>query len=133
MRVLVTRPIGQASAWVDGLRQRGLDAVSLPLIRIEGPPALADVAAAWASLGRRDLVVFVSPSAAEAFFAHAPPGATWPPRLRVASPGPGTTAALTGLGIARAQVIAAADDAPQFDSEALWQRLATEDWREASV
>ena len=74
MRVLVTRPQPQADDWVSLLCARGIDAVALPLIEIAAAPDARAVAAAWASLPSRSLVVFVSPNAAERFIAERPHG-----------------------------------------------------------
>ena len=133
MRVIVTRPLAQAAAWVADLRSRGIDAVALPLIEIGGPPDAAAVAAAWASLAARRLVVFVSPSAAASFFEGRPAGIPWPAGVRAAAPGPGTSAVLAAHGVEATRIAEPAADAPQFDSEALWARLADEDWNGASV
>ena len=67
MRVLVTRPAGQADTWVRALAARGADAVALPLIDIAAPHDPAPVQAAWRALGDSRLAAFVSPNAARAF------------------------------------------------------------------
>jgi uroporphyrinogen-III synthase len=133
MKLLVTRPAGQAAEWVAQLQSLGIDAAALPLIGIA--PAADDgaVLAAWARLDEQRLVVFVSPNAAEQFFARRPLGSVWPVTVKAASPGPGTTQALVALGVQASQIVAPAADAPQFDSEALWQQLAPQDWRGARV
>ncbi len=131
MRVLVTRPAAQAGEWVNLLRDAGLQAEALPLIEIApsaDAPALAD---AWRGLHEVALVVFVSPNAATCFFEGKPEGADWPDAALAASPGPGTTRVLRALGV-RA-VVEPAADSPQFDSEALWQQLATRDWQRRKV
>jgi uroporphyrinogen-III synthase len=133
LRVLVTRPRGQGAEWVQRLRAAGVDAAALPLIEIGPAPDLAALEAAWAGLGAHRLVVFVSPNAAQAFFAAAPAGARWPAGVRAASPGPGTTEVLLALGVPASQIDAPAEDAAQFDSEALWAQLAARDWQGASV
>ncbi len=133
MRVLVTRPLAQAAEWVERLQAHRIDAVALPLIEIGPPPDPAAVNAAWSTLAARQLVVFVSPNAVDAFFDAAPPGPSWPAQVRAASPGPGTSAALAARGVPAALVVEPAADAPQFDSEALWARLAGDDWESASV
>jgi uroporphyrinogen-III synthase len=133
MRAIVTRPRAQATAWVEDLRRCGIDAVALPLIAIGAPSNPAALTAAWATLGTRRLVVFVSPNAAQAFFDGAPAGSAWPAGLHAASPGPGTTAVLAALGVPPSQVIEPAADAAQFDSEALWAQLAGADWQGASI
>jgi len=120
MRVLVTRPAVQAGEWVEGLRAAGLDAVALPLIGIVPPEDLAAVHDAWARLPGQAMAMFVSPNAAEHFFAARPPGAAWPAGVLAASPGPGTTGTLKRLGVAAAAIVEPAADAPQFDSESLW-------------
>ena len=133
MRVIVTRPAAQAADWVLQLHARGIDAVALPLIGIAPAPDAPALTAAWQGLARQRLVAFVSPNAAEQFFAQRPPSAAWPVAVLAASPGPGTTHALIALGVPAAQIVEPALDAPQFDSEALWIQLASRDWRDASV
>jgi uroporphyrinogen-III synthase len=131
MRLLVTRPQPQADAWVERLRACGFDALALPLIEIRPPADPAAVHAAWRSLDRRALVVFVSPSAAESFVAARPPDGAWPAALEAASIGPGTARALRDAGIGR--IVEPPADALQFDSEALWTQLEARDWRGRSV
>jgi uroporphyrinogen-III synthase len=133
MRVIVTRPAAQAAQWVGWLRGAGIDAVALPLIELAGPPDPMAVQQAWRDLPHQRLVVFVSPNAVEQFFAHAPPGAHWPDVVEAASTGPGTTQALLRLGVPAASIVEPAADAAQFDSEALWRRLAARDWLGAPV
>jgi len=134
MRVLVTRPAGQAAEWVELLAGRGIDAVALPLIDIEGPPDPLAVQAAWRALEARTLVIFVSPNAVERFFAERPAGCSWPPGLRAGAPGPGTGVALCNAGVPAAALVEPARDSASFDSEALWAALAPhERWRGASV
>jgi uroporphyrinogen-III synthase len=133
VRILVTRPAAQAAGWVLDLQARGLDAVALPLIAIAAVDTPAALAAEWRALAQRRLVVFVSPNAAQHFFAQRPAGATWPAHTAAASPGPGTTRALTALGVPAAQIVEPAADAAQFDSESLWSQLSQRDWHGADV
>lgn len=133
MKVLVTRPAAQAAEWVAGLRERGIDADALQLIGIRPPHDEAPVLAAWAGLARHRLVMFVSPNAAEQFFALRPAGAAWPAGTLAGSPGPGTSRALRALGVPAASIAEPAADAIQFDSESLWQQLQAHDWRGVSV
>ena len=133
MRVIVTRPHAQAGEWVEALRARGLEAIALPLIEIVAPADLQLVADSFASLADRRLVVFVSPNAVLQFFARAPAGWCWPALTRAASPGPGTTRSLVAVGVPAELIDAPAADAPQFDSEALWQTLQSRDWHGARV
>ena len=131
MRLIVTRPAAQATPWVAALQALGLDAQALPLIDIAPPHALVPVQAAWAALEALTLAMFVSANAVEHFFAARPAGAEWPSALLAGSTGPGTSAALRAAGVQQIEEPAA--DAPQFDTEALWARLATRRWRGARV
>ena len=126
MRVIVTRPAAQATGWVAALRQLGLDAAALPLIGILPPQDSAPVTAAWQSLPKLSLVMFVSANAVDHFFAGRPAGTPWPEALPAGSTGPGTSAALRAAGVLRVEEPSA--DAVQFDSEALWARLAGQAW-----
>lgn len=151
MRVIVTRPAAQAVQWVARLRAQGIDAVALPLLGIAPLTDPVPVEAAWARLLRTPepppaqharkgleepvlrLVIFVSPNAAEQFFARRPANAHWPEAVWAGSPGPGTTHTLRDLGLPEARLIEPASDAAQFDSESLWARLSQHDWRGAEV
>jgi uroporphyrinogen-III synthase len=133
MKLLVTRPAAQAAEWVTWLRERGVEAQALPLIGIFAPPDAAPVREAWVALASRRLVVFVSPNAAEQFFALRPVNVAWPPATLAGSPGPGTSRVLRSLGVPAGDIVEPAADAAQFDSESLWRQLATRDWHGASV
>jgi uroporphyrinogen-III synthase len=133
LRVLVTRPAAQAREWVERLRAHGLDAAALPLIGIEPAADAQALREAWATLGTRQLAVFVSPNAVEQFFALRPAGTAWPAATRAASPGPGTTRVLLQLGVPRGCIVEPAADAAQFDSESLWAELAPLPWQGARV
>ncbi len=133
MKLIVTRPAAQAAEWVTGLREHGVDALALPLIGISAPRDAAPVREAWATLGAQRLVVFVSPNAVEQFFALRPEGAAWPAATLAGSPGPGTSRALHALGVPAANIVEPAQDASQFDSESLWERLRGLDWCDAAV
>ena len=133
MRIIVTRPAAQAQAWVRDLRERGLDAVALPLIAIGAAADPEVVRVAWETLSEHRLVVFVSPNAVEQFFAAAPEGARWPDRTLAGSPGPGTTRELRARGVSAASIAEPAADAPQFDSEALWAQLSARPWQGRSA
>jgi uroporphyrinogen-III synthase len=132
-RVVVTRPAAQAAAWVEALRERGFDAISLPLIAIGPAGNTAPLRAAWQSLPEHRLIVFVSANAVLHFFAARPPAATWPTSLAAAAPGAGTARALRDAGVADTSIVAPAIDAAQFDSESLWARLRERDWAGARV
>lgn len=128
MQLLVTRPQPQADEWVAALHAHGVAAQALPLLQIvpESDPAAI---AAWATLPTHGLVVFVSPGCVTSFFALRPPGAGWPPATRAAATGPGTSLALREAGVPEAAITEPPHDAEQFDSEALWRRLAPLSWQ----
>ena len=74
MRVLVTRPEAEASLWVQDLRQRGFDAVALPLIDIVPAPQPQALQQEWRRLHEYRAVMFVSGTAVRHFFAQRPVG-----------------------------------------------------------
>ena len=133
LRVVVTRPAAQATAWVEALRERGVGAESLPLIEIAAVADPSPLVEAWRAIAAHRLVVFVSANAVEQFFAVRPGGLDWPDAVAAAAPGPGTAEALLHAGCPRAAIVSPGVDAAQFDSEGLWERLRARDWRGASV
>lgn len=133
MRILVTRPAAQADLWVQALAQHGISAQALPLMAIAAAPDTAAVAAAWHRLSSYRLAMFVSANAVEQFFAQRPADMAWPLAVQAASPGPGTTRELQAAGVPASQIVEPAPDSAQFDSEALWQTLRHQDWRDAAV
>ncbi len=126
LTVLVTRPAQQAAAWVEKLRDKGLQAQALPLIAIEPVADSAALREAWHLLPQRDLAMFVSPNAVTGFFAARPAARTWPRGLRAAATGPGTVEALVAAGVPAALCVA--PRAAPFDSTALWSVLHNEPW-----
>ncbi len=66
------------------------------------------------------VVMFVSPSAVDRFFALKPAGLAWPAGVIAAGTGPGTGRALLAAEVPAAAVLTPPDDAARFDSEALW-------------
>lgn len=130
MRVIVTRPAREAQDWVQALRQAGWLAVALPLIEIAPAPEPDAVRRAWAQLDtapqRWQALMFVSANAVEGFFAARP--ASMSPlestKIQAWATGPGTARALAAAGWPAARVVVPPEDAPQFDSEALWARVA---------
>lgn len=127
MRVIVTRPAAQALLWVPRLRALGVDAVSLPLLGIEPASDPAALHAAWGRLDGTALVMFVSANAVSAFFNARPAAMVWPADCLAGATGPGTSAALRAAGVPD-RLIVEPDPAGPFDSEALWQRLASRPW-----
>jgi uroporphyrinogen-III synthase len=139
-RVIVTRPERDAESWVAALAQRGLQAVALPLIKIEALPVSPALQQAWREIGRYAALMFVSGNAVNAFFASNRPPAhaghedaaidlVANKALRYMAPGPGTVAALREAGVPASCIDAPASDAGQFDSEALWAVVADRDWQ----
>jgi uroporphyrinogen-III synthase len=133
MRVIVTRPAEQARLWVDALVAHGVNALALPLMRIEPALQVQPVVEAWRQLPASRLVFFVSANAVEHFFALRPAGADWPDDVLAGSTGPGTTEALRQAGLPAARIIEPPADSIQFDSESLWQHLKTINWQAARV
>jgi uroporphyrinogen-III synthase len=124
MRVLVTRPETEAQQWSELLRQRGFDALPLPLIAVGPVAEPAPLHAAWRRLKDFRAVMFVSGNAARGFFARRPAGAPWPAPVRAWATGPGTREALLEAGVSAALIDAPPPDAAQFDSETLWHQVA---------
>ena len=120
--VVVTRPAQEARAWVQRLEEAGWNAQSLPLIEIAAAPDNAQLVSARESFCRNDAVMFVSAQAVQQFWS----GFDWPACLstRVWAPGPGTATALLRHGIPADRIDQPAQDADQFDSEALWAKVA---------
>ena len=124
LTVIVTRPQPQAAEWVAQLQARGLHAGALPLLGIDGPADPAPVHQAWLHLPAQAVVMFVSPSAVQRFFALRPGGMVWPSQVIAAGTGPGTRLALLQAGVPHSAVLTPDPAAGQFDSEALWALLA---------
>ena len=118
MRVVLTRPRQEAARWAQALRARGHEVLELPLIAVAPAPDL--------QAPRPAAAMFVSGSAVQAFFRDGAPPAPWPAGTRAWCTGPGTGQALRAAGVPDALVDQPAPDAPQFDSEALWARVAAQ-------
>lgn len=147
--VIVTRPARDAQRWVQQLQLGGIKAEALPLIEIAPADDPADVQAlaqAWQGLNDYAACMFVSGNAVEHFFQQKEALAQqlWAQAainsiadknsgLRFMAPGPGTVAALRAVGVPAGQMDAPAADAPQFDSEALWESVGRRDWRGSRV
>lgn len=123
MRVLVTRPQAEASLWVQDLRQRGFDAIALPLIDIVPTPQPQALQHEWRRLDEYRAVMFVSGNAVRHFFAQRPAGVSWPGDTRAWAPGTGTAQTLMEAGVGADLVDAPPPQAAQFDSQALWQQV----------
>ena len=119
MAVVVTRPLQEARRWAERLHARGIDAIVLPLIEIAPSDDAQPLREAAANVSRYAAVMFVSANAVQAFFALAP---QWGD-ARAWAPGPATRESLRAAGVAPDRIDAPAVDAPQFDSESLWQQV----------
>lgn len=124
MRILVTRPEPECGQWVQDLRDRGLAAEALPLLRIGAVRDGTQVQRCWQGLDRFQALMFVSGAAARHFFDARPPGTRLGAATRFWAPGPGTAAVLARLGVPATQIDAPQAGGGQFDSEALWRRVA---------
>jgi uroporphyrinogen-III synthase len=123
MRVVITRPAGDAQAWVDALQAAGHEALALPLIEVGPVTDAQPVMQAWAQWPEFQAVMFVSAQAVRYFFDIQPVRSTWASGPRCWATGPGTHKALMQAGVPEACIDSPAADAAQFDSEALWQRV----------
>lgn len=122
-RVIVTRPGREALAWADALQARGVPCETLPLIEIAALPEPLALAQAWQAVPGHLALMFVSANAVRFFMAAR--SADRPiPSCRAWSTGPGTRAALLAEGWPEGLIDSPDEDAPQFDSEALWALVA---------
>lgn len=124
--VLVTRPRQEAKRWVDLLQAAGVQAEALPLIEISPVLDAPSLDALWHGLDHCAALMFVSGNAVSHFFAGDRP---WPAHLRCLAPGPGTARALREQGVPPALIDSPPEQAAQFDSEALWQVIASQPWQ----
>jgi len=122
-RVIVTRPGLEAQVWADALRAQGVRCETLPLIEIAALPESGALAITWQALPEHLAVMFVSANAVRFFMAARPAGLPMP-SCRAWSTGPGTRAALLAAGWPEGLIDSPGEDAPQFDSEALWALVA---------
>ena len=146
MRVIVTRPQGDAQRWVQALQQHGLQAEALPLIDIAALPPSQALQQALREIDRYAALMFVSGNAVDCFFASneakalirraqaainsvATGALTGVVAPRFMAPGPGTLAALRNAGVPDGLIDAPPADASQFDSEALWAVVAALAWQ----
>jgi uroporphyrinogen-III synthase len=119
--VVVTRPRAQAEALAPQIAALGLRPVVFPLLDIRALDDTSALQAALRDLQRYALVVFVSPNAIDAAFAHI---RQWPAEVAVGIVGEGSRAALArhGVDASNARIAAPADSA-KTDSEALFAAL----------
>jgi uroporphyrinogen-III synthase len=144
LRVIVTRPAGQAAPWVQALQAQGLDAQSFPLIEIRPalqPDALQALHRRMAQQTAWDACMWVSANAVSYFYQQNRPlaqqnvaqaatnlivndGLLHPAKLRHWATGPGTVAALQAQGVPLGSIDAPDVQAAQWDAQALWQQVA---------
>lgn len=128
MKVIVTRPRREADAWVKQLRDLQFDAVALPLIHIGAPKDHSGIVQAWQNLHQYSALMFVSSNAVRYFYQsnrHLA-GVKYDYdaiKYRAWATGPGTREALLAASVPADAIDAPAEDATQFDSEALWRRV----------
>lgn len=137
--VIVTRPQPEADLWAQQLQRLGHDAWAMPMLDIrpsDNPATQAALRMLLSQIGRFRALMFVSPAAVRHFFAQPlvrdamkTHGLLAPHHgarhgsgssLRYWAPGAGTRRALLAQGIPANLLDAPPEDAPQFDSEALW-------------
>lgn len=126
MRVILTRPAEEAGRWLDALRARGFEAVSLPLMAIAPVFDAAPLRDAWRKVAHARAVMFVSGNAVRHFFAQQPAGQPWPRATRAWATGPGTREALIQAGVDAVLIDSPPPSAAQFDSETLWSQVAAQ-------
>lgn len=118
-RILVTRPLAQAAAFVDRLADLGADPIEAPMIRIAPPEDEGPLEAACAAAGSFDWIVFTSANGVDAFMEHLLTGPRDVRALgtsRLCAVGPATSARLRRHGLEvdlmpaehRAEAVAAA-------------------------
>jgi uroporphyrinogen-III synthase len=130
-QVIVTRPEQDAAAWVQPFNDAGMAAVSLPLLKLSTYLNPQTSLEALQHLQQSQAVMFVSANAvrflslALAEWAHLPHLSTlFQSGMRAWCTGPGTAAALLKCGVPASQIDQPPAEAPQLDSEALWQVVA---------
>lgn len=126
-RLVLTRPQQQAQEWLARLQALGVEALSLPLLAIEGGDG-SEARAAWQALPEASLAFFVSPNAVACFFAQRPPQQPWPADCMAACVGPGSAKALAEAGVPPALIVQPPAEAASLDSEHLWPQLSGHDW-----
>jgi uroporphyrinogen-III synthase len=96
--VLVTRPVHQAATLVDAIRAAGGEAFAFPALAVEAVPgaALEDVPG---RLATADVLIFISPNAAQFGMALIRAAGTLPAAAQIFAVGPGTARALRTSGV----------------------------------
>lgn len=119
--VVITRPRAQAEGLAQRVAQSGRTAVVLPLLEIHPLPDQSQLRDTLAGLDKYAMVLFVSPNAVDAAFAHI---GRWPAGVAVAVVGEGSRAALARHGVTEASATIHCPPDPAFsDSEHLLAAL----------
>lgn len=136
MRLVITRPAGDAASWVSALEAAGHEAWVLPLIDIAPVADPQAVQQAWAQWPDFHAVMFVSAQAVRYFFDSQPVALRadacqsmrpdWAIGPRCWATGPGTRKALLSAGVPAACIDSPPEHEAQFDSEALWRVVASQ-------
>ena len=124
LRVLVTRPAGQAQALCELIEASGAHAIPLPAIEILPASDATAVAAAADTLEQYDLAVFISINAVNTGLAAILEQRSWPAGVALATVGPASQHAVEAMGLA-------VDLVPEHDysSEGLLALEALQDMR----
>ncbi|BEV16209.1 uroporphyrinogen-III synthase [Herbaspirillum sp. DW155] len=125
--VVVTRPLQQAGGFAARVQQLGRRAVVFPLLTIGPVEDATELKATLARLPEFALVVFVSPNAIDAAFAHLQ---GWPRQLPIGIVGEGSRVALRAHGVEGCNAtIYGPQRADKMDSEELFKSLPLEQLR----
>ena len=110
--ILVTRPRQQAAALAEAIHTAGGEAFVFPALAIEAVP-FAALGTALATLDGADIILFISPNAAQFGMAAIRAAGRLPPAAQIFAVGPGTARAL------QAEAVPGVVTPPGQDSEAL--------------
>lgn len=124
LRVLVTRPAGQADGLCRLAEEAGYEAVQLATIEIREPVDLAALQTLVGALESYDLAVFISINAVSRGLDYILARRDWPQHVKIATVGASSAAALQEYGLAPDLV-----PAHRFNSEALLALNALRDMR----
>ncbi len=109
--VILTRPAGTSTELAHALMESGFDLMECPLFNMHAVEDVQPLQAIWTYLERYSLVIFVSPTAVNHFWAHQPASRKsavdstdthWPITVPIGVMGPGSMAALARHGVCSA-------------------------------
>jgi uroporphyrinogen-III synthase len=96
LRVVVTRPAGQADGLMEMLRRAGAEPIHFPTIEVQ--PLDARTAPALGRLADYQIIIFISRNAVQEAVARIAADGAWPEGAKVAAVGRATAAALSRAG-----------------------------------